>query len=110
MIFGKPTMKVTDIRVIRVIRSFKIKRLVLLLSVNIAGFVWFQGLNDKVNRNVYPVLSKESTENRFTQYSQWLADFIRDVRKDVDAPHMPFVIGVMGVGGVREEDFLMYGG
>ena len=32
-------------------------------------------------------------------YSELLAQFIRDVRKDVGAPGMPFVIGVMGVGG-----------
>ena len=71
----------------------------------IAGLVWFQGWNDKVNRNVYPVLPKGSKENRFAQYSHWLADFIRDVRKDLNTPNMPFVIGVMGVGGMREEDF-----
>lgn len=28
-----------------------------------------------------------------------MAHFIRDVRKDLDAPKMPFVIGVMGVNG-----------
>lgn len=28
-----------------------------------------------------------------------MADFIRDVRQDLDVPQMPFVIGVMGVGG-----------
>ena len=36
-------------------------------------------------------------------YSELLAHFIRDVRKDLGAPSMPFVIGVMGVGGVKEE-------
>jgi alpha-galactosidase len=30
-----------------------------------------------------------------------MADFIRDVRKDLGAPKMPFVIGVLGVGGVN---------
>ena len=65
----------------------------------IAGFVWLQGWNDMVDRNVYPVLPKDSKENRFAQYSVWLADFIRDVRKDLGAPNMPFVIGVMGAGG-----------
>ncbi|MEI6604998.1 MAG: hypothetical protein WCP35_06790 [Verrucomicrobiota bacterium] len=38
-------------------------------------------------------------ENNCAKYSEWLADFIRNVRKDVGAPHLPFVIGVMGVGG-----------
>ena len=65
----------------------------------IAGFVWFQGFNDMVNRDVYPPLPKDSTANRFARYSDWLATFIRDVRKDLNAPRMPFVIGVMGVGG-----------
>jgi hypothetical protein len=65
----------------------------------IAGFVWFQGFNDMVNRDVYPTLPPDSKENRFAKYSGWMAHFIRDVRKDLDAPKMPFVIGVMGVGG-----------
>lgn len=65
----------------------------------IAGFVWFQGFNDMVNRDVYPPLPKDSTANRFARYSDWMATFIRDVRKDLNAPRMPFVIGVMGVGG-----------
>lgn len=65
----------------------------------IAGFVWLQGFNDMVDRNVYPQLPKDSTANRFANYSLWLADFIRDVRKDLEAPRMPFVIGVMGVDG-----------
>lgn len=67
----------------------------------IAGFVWFQGFNDMVNRDVYPPLPKESSENRFAKYSEWMADFIRDVRSDLGAPKMPFVIGVMGVGGEK---------
>lgn len=65
----------------------------------IAGFVWFQGFNDMVSRDVYPELPKDSEGNRFAKYSEWMAHFIRDVRKDFDAPKMPFVIGVMGVGG-----------
>ncbi|QTN33727.1 hypothetical protein HZ994_15880 [Akkermansiaceae bacterium] len=65
----------------------------------IAGFVWFQGFNDMVNREVYPSLPPGSKDNRFAKYSEWMADFIRDVRKDLGAPKMPFVIGVMGVGG-----------
>jgi hypothetical protein len=31
-----------------------------------------------------------------------MAHFIRDVRKDLTAPHLPFVIGVLGVGGPTE--------
>ncbi len=75
----------------------------------IAGFVWFQGFNDMVNRDVYPPLPKDSPENRFSKYSDWMADFIRDVRSDLDAPKMPFVIGVMGVSGEQaNEDNLKF--
>ena len=63
----------------------------------IAGFVWLQGFNDMVDGHVYPEHGKPG---RFDKYSEWLAHFIRDVRRDVGAPKMPFVIGVMGVGGL----------
>lgn len=62
----------------------------------LAGFVWLQGFNDMVDGHVYPAHGKPG---RFDLYSEWLAHFIRDVRRDVGAPKMPFVIGVMGVGG-----------
>jgi hypothetical protein len=67
----------------------------------IAGFVWLQGWNDMVDRGVYPELPKGSTGNRFAKYSEWMAQFIRDVRKDFNAPKMPFIIGVMGVDGAK---------
>jgi alpha-galactosidase len=62
----------------------------------IAGFVWLQGFNDMVDGHTYPDRGKP---NRFAAYSDVLAHFIRDVRRDFGAPKMPFVIGVMGVGG-----------
>lgn len=62
----------------------------------IAGFVWFQGWNDMVAGDVYP---NRSQPGGYDLYSRLLAQFIRDVRKDLAAPEMPFVIGVMGVGG-----------
>lgn len=64
----------------------------------IAGFVWLQGFNDMVDGHTYPDRGKPE---RFALYSDLLAHFIRDVRKDLDAPEMPFVIGVMGVGGSK---------
>ena len=70
----------------------------------IAGFVWLQGWNDMVDRNVYPVPPKGSQENRYAKYSEWLATFIGDVRKDLGAPKLPFVIGVMGVGGAKSNE------
>ena len=70
----------------------------------LAGFVWFQGFNDMVSRDVYPTLPKDESGNRFARYSELLDDFIRDVRNDLDAPNMPFVIGVMGVGGAQANE------
>lgn len=69
----------------------------------LAGFAWFQGFNDMVGRNVYPDLPQDSDANQYAKYSEWMANFIRDVRKDLKAPEMPFAIGVMGVGGEIEK-------
>jgi len=69
----------------------------------IAGFVWFQAWNDMVDTHTYPNHGKPE---RYDGYSDLLAHFIRDVRKDLSAPDMPFVIGVVGVDGenVSDED------
>jgi len=66
----------------------------------IAGFAWLQGWNDMVDGHVYP---NHNQPDRYAFYSELLAHFIRDVRKDLNAPKMPFVIGVMGVGGLQDE-------
>ena len=66
----------------------------------LAGFVWFQGWNDMVGRDVYP---NRDTAGGYDLYSQLLAQFIRDVRKDLSSPQLLFVIGVMGVGGPVDE-------
>ena len=66
----------------------------------IAGFAWFQGFNDLVDSHVYP---RQNQPDRYAVYSELLATFIRDVRKDLNAPKMPFVIGVMGVGGLKDQ-------
>ncbi|MEN9574838.1 MAG: hypothetical protein RL077_3201 [Verrucomicrobiota bacterium] len=58
----------------------------------LAGFVWLQGFNDLVDGTTYP-------NNNYDEYSRLLSHFIRDVRKDLSAPKMPFVIGVLGVDG-----------
>jgi len=62
----------------------------------LAGFVWFQGWNDMVDRGVYP---KRHEPGGYGEYSKVLAHFIRDVRKEFSSPEMPFAIGVMGTGG-----------
>jgi alpha-galactosidase len=54
----------------------------------LAGLVWFQGWND--------MISEEFT----AQYADNMAHFIRDVRRDLDAPALPVIIGQLGVGGV----------
>ena len=66
----------------------------------IAGFVWLQGFNDMVDGHTYP---DRGRPGRFDHYAEYLAHLIRDVRRDLGAPQMPFVIGVMGVGGLDAE-------
>jgi hypothetical protein len=63
----------------------------------LAGFVWLQGFNDLVDGQTYP-------GGNYDEYSRLLAHFIRDVRRDLSAPQMPFVIGVLGVGGESENE------
>ncbi|MEK6249695.1 MAG: sialate O-acetylesterase, partial [Planctomycetales bacterium] len=65
----------------------------------LAGFVWFQGFNDLVDGRFYPNRNKPG---QFDAYSELLATFIRDVRKDLSAPEMRFVIGVLGVDGEKK--------
>jgi len=57
----------------------------------LAGFVWFQGWNDMID------------DQATAEYAENMANFIRDVRKDLKSPALPFVIGQFGVGGVSEE-------
>jgi len=70
----------------------------------IAGFAWLQGFNDMVDGHVYP---RHNQPDRYAVYSELLAQFIRDVRKELSAPKMPFVIGVMGVGGLKDQSSSM---
>jgi len=53
----------------------------------IAGFVWFQGWNDMFDPDFR------------ANYGKHMANFIRDVRKDLRTPDLPFVIGQMGQNG-----------
>jgi alpha-galactosidase len=62
----------------------------------VAGFVWLQGFNDLVDSTTYP---NRNQPGGYDEYSRLMACFIRDVRKELTAPAMPFVIGVIGVGG-----------
>ena len=65
-------------------------------GVELAGFAWFQGWNDMVDGDTYPQREKPGG---YDAYSVAMAHFIRDVRRDLKAPKLPFVIGVLGVGG-----------
>jgi len=64
----------------------------------IAGMAWFQGWNDFCQ---WPT----RVEDRWVglgvieSYPRNLAAMFRDLRKDLDAPDMPIVIGELGVGG-----------
>jgi alpha-galactosidase len=69
----------------------------------LAGFVWLQGWNDMVASDVYP---ERDRPGGYDEYGRLLAQFIRDVRRDLATPKLPFVIGVMGVGGPTK----LYGG
>ena len=53
---------------------------------DIAGFVWFQGWNDMYN-------------GFQDEYAVNMKNFIRDVRKDLAMPNLPFAIGIMGQNG-----------
>jgi alpha-galactosidase len=66
----------------------------------LAGFAWFQGWNDMVDGSTYPQRDKPGG---YDAYSVAMAHFIRDVRRDLNAPKLPFVIGVLGVGGPTAE-------
>tara|TARA_B100000242_G_scaffold282294_2_gene243454 strand:- start:4862 stop:6340 length:1479 start_codon:yes stop_codon:yes gene_type:complete len=55
----------------------------------LSGFVWFQGWND-----MYNGFQDEYAEN--------MKNFIKDVRKDLGEPDLPFVIGIMGQNGFKE--------
>ncbi|MEM9345922.1 MAG: sialate O-acetylesterase [Planctomycetota bacterium] len=53
----------------------------------VSGMVWFQGWNDL-----------KST----AEYTDRLAQLIKDVRQDLDVPNLPVVIGESGQGGAHE--------
>jgi hypothetical protein len=54
------------------------------------GLIWFQGWNDRVN------------QEHNDAYEENLAHLIRDLRKDLQDPDLPFVVGETGQGGVNE--------
>jgi hypothetical protein len=59
---------------------------------NLVGFGWHQGWNDRIN-------------DKFNaEYEANMVNFIRDVRKDLEAPKLLFVIGETGMNGPDEKN------
>ena len=59
----------------------------------IAGFIWFQGWNDGIGAGN-------------PDYVEQMAHFIRDIRKDLKTPKLPFVIGELGTDGPEAEGWV----
>ena len=66
----------------------------------LSGFVWFQGWNDMCDSTTYPGTKNSA---KYALYSELMEHFIRDVRSELSVPKLPFIIGVMGVGGVQKK-------
>jgi hypothetical protein len=54
------------------------------LKPELAGFIWFQGWNDMF------------TDGGIEAYADNLANLVRDLRKELDVPDLPFVVGQTG--------------
>jgi alpha-galactosidase len=61
----------------------------------LTGMVFFQGWNDMVDGS--------QRAEKYARYTTRLAQLIRDVRRDLEAPDLPVVIGELGAGGERGE-------
>jgi alpha-galactosidase len=62
-------------------------------DLELAGFVWFQGWNDQYGGE--------------HEYAANMQHFIQDVRKDLNAPQLPFVIAAMGQNGSQPAEGAM---
>jgi len=58
-------------------------------KLDLKGFVWFQGWNDQYG-------------GADLEYEQNMKHFIKDVREELEAPKLGFVIGVMGQNGKKK--------
>jgi hypothetical protein len=61
-------------------------------TLEMAGFFWFQGFNDKFG-DLAP-----------GEYASNMQHFIKDVRRDLHAPKLPFVIAAIGTNGSKPAD------
>ncbi len=64
----------------------------------LAGMAWFQGWNDFCEWHLQAD-GKRIGMALIERYPHNLATMFRDLRKDLNAPHMPIVIGELGIGG-----------
>ncbi|WP_166821746.1 sialate O-acetylesterase [Thalassoroseus pseudoceratinae] len=60
-------------------------------KLELVGFGWHQGWNDRVNQAFNDA------------YEENMANFIRDIRKDLKTPGLPFVIAETGMSGHQEK-------
>ena len=60
-------------------------------SWELAGFGWHQGWNDRINQEFNDA------------YEENLAHLVRDLRRDLGAPGLPFVVAETGMSGHEEE-------
>lgn len=60
-------------------------------KVELVGFGWHQGWNDRVNQAFND------------EYEKNMANFIRDIRKDLGVENLPFVIAETGMSGAEEK-------
>jgi len=60
------------------------------LEPELCGFVWFQGYNDMFD------------DDFRANYGKHLANLIKDVRKELNTPNLPVVVGLLGQNGFKE--------
>ncbi len=60
-------------------------------DAELAGFGWHQGWNDRINQEFNDA------------YEENLAHLVRDLRRDLDAPELPFVVAETGMSGHEEK-------
>lgn len=58
-----------------------------------SGFIWFQGWNDGVGQGN-------------PEYVSQMKHFIKDIRRDLKQPDLPFVIGELGIDGPKAEGWI----
>jgi alpha-galactosidase len=63
-------------------------------KLEVAGFFWYQGFNDQFGDLKDP----SSPPN---EYASNMKHFIKDVRKDLGVPNLPFVIAAIGTNGSK---------